>query len=203
VLDPATDKIVADISTGASPHYVEHADGTEYGVATLQGPGELLLFDPATDKSVRSIAVGKQPHWAALSGDGKTAYVTNEGSNDVSVVDLESGKTKTIAVGHAPRKIVVQQEDKQAATGAAKSVAIANFAFGPAELIIKPGERVTWRNDDGAPHALVFADGSPSSPSLSPGASFTRSFDKPGVYEYACSFHPYMTGRVIVAAANS
>jgi YVTN family beta-propeller protein len=66
------------------------------------------LFDPATNKPARSIAVGKQPHWATTSGDGKTSYVTNEGSNDVTIVDLAAGKTTTVVVGNAPRKVVVQ-----------------------------------------------------------------------------------------------
>jgi YVTN family beta-propeller protein len=108
VLDPASDKIVAEIPTGASPHFVDLFDGTKLGLVVVQGPGQLLLFDPETNKEVRSIAVGKQPHWAALSGDGKTAYVTNEGSNDVSVVDLGSGKVTAIGVGQGPRKLVVQ-----------------------------------------------------------------------------------------------
>ena len=73
----------------------------------MQGPGELLLFDPGTNKPVRSVTVGKRPHWAATSGDGKTAYVTNEGSNDVTVVELANRATATIAVGNAPRKVVV------------------------------------------------------------------------------------------------
>jgi YVTN family beta-propeller protein len=51
----------------------------------------------------------RAPHWIATSADGHTAYVTNEGANDVSVVDLTSRSvTATIPVGHAPRKIVVQ-----------------------------------------------------------------------------------------------
>jgi YVTN family beta-propeller protein len=55
------------------------------------------------------VSVGKQPHWATTSAAGKTAYVTNEGSNDFSIVDLPTGKTRTIAVGNAPRKVVVQR----------------------------------------------------------------------------------------------
>jgi len=35
---------------------------------------------------------------------------------------------------------------------------------------------------------------------LLPGASFSRRFDRPGTYEYHCSVHPYMTGRVVVRA---
>jgi YVTN family beta-propeller protein len=109
VLDPASDRIVAQIPTGVSPHFVSYPRGSAFGIVVVQGPGELLLFDPATNKTVRSVAVGKQPHWATASGDGKTAYVTNEGSNDVTVVDLATSQTSTIAVGNAPRKVVVQQ----------------------------------------------------------------------------------------------
>jgi YVTN family beta-propeller protein len=98
IIDTATDRVARTVEVGKVPN----------GIA-LQGPGEVLLSDPATNKPVRSIAVGKQPHWLARSDDGKTAYVTNEGSNDVSVVDIASAKSTSIAVGQAPRKIVVQQ----------------------------------------------------------------------------------------------
>jgi YVTN family beta-propeller protein len=108
VLDPASEKIVAQIPTGVSPHFVGHPSGSALGVVVVQGPGELSLFDPATHKPTRNVSVGKQPHWAATSGDGKTTYVTDEGSNDVTVVDMASGATKTIAVGKAPRKVVIQ-----------------------------------------------------------------------------------------------
>ena len=41
--------------------------------------------------------------------DGRTAYVSNEGSNDVTVVDLVNRKVlATIPVGNAPRKIGMQ-----------------------------------------------------------------------------------------------
>ena len=108
VLDPSTDKIVAEIPTGASPHIASVFPHVALGMVVVQGPGELLLFDPATNKPVRSIKVGTQPHWVAVSRDGKTAYVPNEGSNDVSVVNLASGSTTAIAVGNAPRKVVLQ-----------------------------------------------------------------------------------------------
>jgi YVTN family beta-propeller protein len=199
VLDPTSDRIVAQIPTGVSPHFVGYPKGSAFGVVVVQGPNELLLFDPATNKPVRSITVGQQPHWATVSGDGKTAYVTNEGSNDMTIVDLGTGKTKTLAVGNAPRKVVVQR----AATTTAKAGAevwIVNFAFAPEEITIAPGGTVTWTNNDGAPHGLEYRDGAKGVDSLLPGASFSRRFDRPGTYEYHCSVHPYMTGRVVVRA---
>lgn len=250
VLDPATDKIVAEIATGASPHIANVFRGAAVGTAVVQGPGEILLFDPTTNTPLRSIAVGKQPHWIAATGDGKKVFVTNEGSNDLTEIDLASGKTATIAVGNAPRKVVVQPMSakantamtngakpkdamtqvamtdgitkdnrtrdamtkaamskdsitqvamtKVAMTGEAK-VAIANFAFTPETLTVRPGQAVTWANNDGAPHGLAYADGAPGIDLLLPGKTFTRTYPKTGTFDYVCSVHPYMRGRVVVA----
>jgi plastocyanin len=79
-------------------------------------------------------------------------------------------------------------------------VSIAAFAFTPAEVVIAPGESVTWTNDDGAPHGLAFQDGAPGTDLLLPGARFRRQFERPGTYEYKCAIHPYMAGRVVVRA---
>jgi plastocyanin len=90
----------------------------------------------------------------------------------------------------------------QAATAAKKGVkvSIVNFQFTPAETTIAPWESVTWTNNDGAPHGLEYRDGARGTDLLLPGASFSRRFDKPGTYDYNCSIHPYMTGRVVVRA---
>ena len=199
VLDPATNKIVAQIATGTSPHLAHHFAGMREGVVVVQGPGEVMLFDPVTRAAVRSIAVGKQPHWIDASVDAKQLYVTNEGSNTVSVIDPASGETSTIPVGNAPRKIAVQRVTKVgAAASDAVRVAINNFAFEPAQITIKVGQRVQWSNDDGAPHGVQFKDGSPGQDLMLPGQTYSRVFAQSGVYDYVCSVHPYMTARVTV-----
>ena len=193
VLDPKSGRVVAEIPTGVSPHFVKLFSNTKYGMAVVQGPGELLLFDPEKNKPAGSIKVGKQPHWLTVLGNGSTAYVTNEGSNDVTVVDLASGKTTTIGVGNAPRKIVVQPM-----MGDPK-VSISDFKFVPRVLTIAPGETVTWSNDDGAPHAIAFKGGAAGSDTLFAGKTFSRTFDKAGSYDYYCGIHNYMTGQIIVS----
>ncbi|WP_260397188.1 plastocyanin/azurin family copper-binding protein [Variovorax sp. KBW07] len=217
VLDAATNQWGKAIPTGVSPHIAQHFAGMASGVVVVQGPGEVMLFDPAARTAVRSIGVGKQPHWLDLSADGKKLWVSNEGSNDVSVVDLAGGPMRTVAVGNAPRKIAVQrtgasqgnsqgtsQSTSQSGHAAGSAhVAIRNFAFEPAQITISVGQTLTWQNDDGAPHGVVFKDGTTGIDLLLPGKAFARSFDKPGVYDYACSVHPYMTARVTVVARQS
>jgi plastocyanin len=60
------------------------------------------------------------------------------------------------------------------------------------------GQRVTWVNCDLEVHTST-ADGDEwSSPSLSPGDGFTRTFSTTGEFPYHCEPHPFMIGRVIV-----
>jgi len=122
-------------------------------------------------------------------------------AGDVSVGDFAAGKTATIAVSDAPHRAIFHQTAAAASTeeGGAK-ISIVNFTFTPAEITIAPGESVTWTNDDGAPHGLVYEDGAKGTDLLLPGARFNRQFDRPGTYDYSCAVHPYMTGRVVVRA---
>ena len=198
VLDPRSDQIVGRVPTGASPHIANLFRGAPAATVVVQGPGELMLFDPSSLAALRSIAVGRQPHWVAASGDGRTLYVTNEGSNDLTIVDLVSGATRAVPVGNAPRKVVVQPAGAATAGSAGAKVSIANFAFAPQQVVIDAGQSVTWTNDDAAPHGLAYGDGVKGADLLLPGASFIRRFDSPGTFDYVCSVHPYMTARVVV-----
>jgi len=77
-------------------------------------------------------------------------------------------------------------------------VVVDNFAFTPANLVVKPGTTVVFVNHDDIPHSVVAADGSFRSKPLDTNDNFTRTFDKPGEYSYFCGLHPYMKGKVVV-----
>ena len=87
---------------------------------------------------------------------------------------------------------------------AAKSsdVAAEGFIFKPATLEVSVGTKVTWTNKDAAEHTVTA--GKPDSKEstffsvIAPGASFTFTFDKAGVFVYFCERHPSMTGTVTV-----
>ena len=54
---------------------------------------------------IGSVDVGISPDWVTLTPDGRTAYVANAGSNDVSVVDIRALKEITrIPVGQVPKR---------------------------------------------------------------------------------------------------
>ncbi len=84
-------------------------------------------------------------------------------------------------------------------------IVIANYAYSPQEVTVSTGSTVTWMNMDNAMHTVSFGDhgddhaGEPmdSGPMYHMG-SWSYTFNEPGVYEYHCDPHPYMTGKVIV-----
>ena len=89
--------------------------------------------------------------------------------------------------------------------GAANSAAVQidNFHYSPPMLVVSPGTTVTWKNDDDSPHSVREKDGKFKSSALDTDDTFSQTFTAPGEYEYFCSIHPYMTGKVIVRTAGS
>lgn len=74
-------------------------------------------------------------------------------------------------------------------------VKIKGFAFNPATVIIKKGGKVTWINEDSAPHKIV-AEGLINSPVINSGDSFSFTFPDGGEVNYICGIHTYMSGKV-------
>lgn len=86
-----------------------------------------------------------------------------------------------------------------AASAATVKVSIKNFAFAPTPLTVKKGTTVIWTNDDSAPHTVTSVSGGPlNSGTLSTGNTFSFVFSQAGSFDYFCTIHPTMKGRVIV-----
>jgi plastocyanin len=84
-----------------------------------------------------------------------------------------------------------------AAHCAETTVTIDNFTFAPAQLTVKVGDTVTWKNHDDIPHTVVSA-GKFRSKAMDTDDSFSFTFTAAGEYKYFCSLHPHMTGTVKV-----
>jgi plastocyanin len=57
---------------------------------------------------------------------------------------------------------------------------------------------VEWKNDDPLAHTVTADDGSWDSGLIQPGATWRRTFDRPGTYPFHCTPHPFMKGVVVV-----
>ena len=77
------------------------------------------------------------------------------------------------------------------------NVMIDNFTFEPAQLTVKVGTTITWKNRDDIPHTVVSA-GKFRSKTMDTDDSYSFTFTAAGDYKYFCSLHPHMTGIVKV-----
>ncbi len=79
-----------------------------------------------------------------------------------------------------------------------EQVRIDNFSFIPETLTVKAGTTVTWVNMDDVPHTVVSTARKFSSKVLDTDDQYGRVFSEKGTFEYYCSVHPHMKGKVIV-----
>jgi len=84
----------------------------------------------------------------------------------------------------------------QTASGAV-TVNIADFKYEPEGLTVKAGTKVTWVNQDAAPHTATIKDGFDTD-TLKKGERKTLTLETAGTFAYVCTIHPFMTASVIV-----
>jgi plastocyanin len=85
-----------------------------------------------------------------------------------------------------------------AAAPPATAVDIKTFAFGPKEITVAPGTKITWTNRDETPHTVTGTDKSFASKGLDTDDKFEHTFASEGDFSYTCTLHPFMTGIVHV-----
>jgi Icc protein len=101
------------------------------------------------------------------------------------------GVNHPIAITDVPLEAEMQATDVHA-------VVMDNFSFTPRSVSVPVGATVTWTNHDDVPHNVVSTERKFKSPVLDTDEGFSHVFDAPGGYEYFCSIHPKMTGRIVV-----
>ena len=96
--------------------------------------------------------------------------------------------------------------DMPAATVASTSrVQTQACAFSPTVAYVPVGTTVTFVNDSLDSHLVTGANQAWGSRDVALGArsKVTQTFDKPGVYPFACSFHTGMVGAIVVGADSA
>jgi amicyanin len=78
------------------------------------------------------------------------------------------------------------------------TVGMDHSTFIPSEITVAPGTTVTWVNNEAMPHTVVDSNKGFRSKTLVKDAAFSFTFTAAGDYDYVCSIHPNMKGKVIV-----
>jgi plastocyanin len=109
------------------------------------------------------------------------------------------GGGTTPAPSQAAPSAAAPSSGQSAAAGGSQSVEIKNFAFNPATLTVKVGDKVTWKNSDSAAHTVTFDDGSADSNNIDNNATFDHTFSTAGTFAYHCKIHTNMKGTITVS----
>jgi plastocyanin len=81
---------------------------------------------------------------------------------------------------------------------ASNAIGVTNNVFTPAAVQVAPGTTVTWTwSSQASDHNVTFPDGV-NSPTQGASSTFRRTFATAGTFNYQCTLHPGMTGRVVV-----
>jgi amicyanin len=89
--------------------------------------------------------------------------------------------------------------------GGGVQVGLKNIQFNPKDVTVKPGETITFTNDEAIPHDVHKQSGpgqdfsSGADGGMQEGDTFELKLDKPGKYDYVCHVHaPGMAGTITV-----
>ncbi|HVS63971.1 MAG TPA: hypothetical protein VMT85_10775 [Thermoanaerobaculia bacterium] len=94
------------------PHNVNHGIGLSPDESLLVVNGSVIdtvfVYSHPELELIAQIPVGRDPNSVAFSKDGRFAYVSNRGSDDLSILDLEAQReVKRLELGSYPQRMVV------------------------------------------------------------------------------------------------
>lgn len=191
-----------------------HSGMTGRVVVQASGSGtySALAITPAS----AAIGVGDALQFTATPLDGNGAPLTGlpapsfSSSNSAVISVTTAGGATGVAQGSATITATLTHESRthtataavtvDPAGGGSATVTTPNNTFSPERVTIAPGGTVTWQIT-GATHNITFTDIAPpggSIPNTAPGNSVSRTFPVADAYDYECTLHPGMKGRVVV-----
>jgi plastocyanin len=104
----------------------------------------------------------------------------------------------TFAVGAVASAATAENSSRQATA----TVAITSSGYKPENVTVRPGDTVTWKNNDTAEHQVVSDTGVFKSPVLKAGESYSFTFDIESSYSYHDATKTSLTGAVHVLTTN-
>jgi plastocyanin len=174
-----------------------------------QVAGTSSIANAATVKKVSIVSI-KDLSFTVNKGDKFSlpkkvqALMSNKTKAKVTVVWSPSsvdtgklGKTKYLGtVKGYNKKVTLTLTIKAVIQNTAVIIEISQYAFNPDTLTVTKGTKVKWINKDSVSHTVTgtgFDSGS-----LSNGESFEYLFNTAGTFDYVCSIHASMKGKIIV-----
>ena len=98
IIDAKTNELVHSIPMQEIAAHVVPSKDAKLLYVSREGGNTIVEFDIENEKIIRYFKVGDGPHGFVLSNNGKTIYSPNMRSNDVSIVDIETGNEQRLSI---------------------------------------------------------------------------------------------------------
>ncbi|MGA9744671.1 MAG: plastocyanin/azurin family copper-binding protein [Nitrososphaeraceae archaeon] len=166
-----------------------------FNIVLMKNLSMYNLFLTAIIGSVLIAGVAFSP---LLSGQLHSAYAQNNAGNMTGNATTMSGNMTGNASGASGGDSVI--------ISAGSSVPSNGKFFVPETLTVSKGTTISWTNEDTTLHTVT--SGSPEggnsgtefdSSYLAAGKTFQHQFNTAGTFDYYCTLHPYMKGKVVVS----
>jgi plastocyanin len=143
-----------------------------------------LLTAALVALSLGLVACGSSGSDSTSSEAESTPPATEESTGEeTGETESESTESETAPSGEAQKSEKVQ---------------IVEFTYEPDPVVVQVGGKVTWQNEDTAPHTATADDGSFDTGIIEKGKLGSATFKEPGTFTYFCEVHPTMHGTVEV-----
>ena len=185
------------------PEWGWGTDDSERALSSLKRFGSVSVLNGHIHQVMQKVEGHVTFHTAMSTAFPQPAPGTAPSPGPMKVADdrlrkvLGLSRMSFRAVNH-PIAITDVPLEAEAQTGGDAQVMIDNFSFTPGSVSVPVGASVVWTNHDDVPHTVVSTEQKFKSPALDTDERFSHRFDAPGAYDYFCSIHPKMTGRLTV-----
>jgi plastocyanin len=112
--------------------------------------------------------------------------------------DSSSTETETAPAGQGAGESTESEAAPSGEAAKSEKVQIVEFSYEPDPVVVQVGGKVTWQNEDSAPHTATADDGSFDTGTIEQGKLGSATFKEPGTFTYFCEIHPTMHGTVEV-----
>jgi plastocyanin len=213
------------INNDNSPHTVTSLkdDGKSFDSSIILPNGNYTLDTSALDQSEYEYFCTLHPYMKAKFIMGTDAGPTASGPNSQN--NSGTGNISTAAGSNQQAANETNEPQVSSANGTSvnnmstgtstSSISTVSIVSGsslpsngefyvPETVETTVGSMINWKNDDFGPHTVTSGDmttgktGVFDSNIMQKGSTFSFLFDKVGEYDYFCTLHPFMTGRISV-----
>ena len=112
IIDTGSDTVTNTVRVGDAPHGLVETPHTSHVFVANEASGTVTALAP-DGRVLATIPVQANPQRIHVTADGARAYVPNEGSDSVSVIDVNEMRViQTVAVGSAPASLRILSSSK-------------------------------------------------------------------------------------------